>query len=221
MRPLLVIGSSGHASAVLDVVELQGDYEVIGLLDSFEAAGVTKHGYHVLGAAEAVAEIAESLACRFVFVAIGDNWARWQISKKVSSVLPNAEFPAVIHPSVVVSKSARVGAGSVIMAASVVMTNTVIGEGCIVNTASTLNHDCRMDDYSSLSPGVHLGGAAAIGFRSSIGIGSTLREKVTIGRDTVIGAGSVVLNEIPDGVVAYGVPAKMARKRSEDERYMR
>ncbi len=221
MRPLLVIGSSGHASAVLDVVELQGDYEIMGLLDSFESAGITKHGYKVLGPVEEAAVLAASLSCLSVFVAIGDNWARWQISKKLTSVLPVAEFPSVIHPSVVLSRSSRVGAGSVIMAASVVMTNTVIGEGCIVNTASTLNHDCRMDDYSSLSPGVHLGGAAAIGFRSSIGIGSTLREKVTIGRDTVIGAGSVVLNDIPDGVVAYGVPAKVARKRSEDERYMR
>ena len=221
MKPLLVIGSSGHASAVLEVIELQGKYEVAGLLDSFEPAGITKHGYKVLGTLEEAAAHAASLACESIFVAIGDNWSRWEISLRIKTKLPFAEFPAVIHPSVLVSRSARIGAGSVIMAGGIVATNAVIGEGCIVYTASTVNHDCRMDDYSSLSAGIHLGGAAVIGFRSSIGIGSTLRERVTIGRDTVIGAGTVVLNDIPSDVVAYGVPAKVARKRTQDERYMR
>ncbi len=170
---------------------------------------------------EEAVELSDAYACRSFFVAIGDNWARWKIAQRLAATVDDIEFPAVVHPSVLVSRSARIGPGSVIMAGSIVATNAIVGEGCIVYTASTVNHDCRMDDYASISPGVHLGGGAAIGMRSSIGIGSTLREKISIGRDSVIGAGSVVLDDIPDDTVAYGVPAKVIRRRAADEKYMR
>ncbi len=221
MKPLLVVGSSGHASAVLEAIELQGEFEVGGLLDSFAPKGARKHGYPVCGTVEEASELSDAYTCRSFFVAIGDNWARWKIAQTLWATVEHAEFPVVVHPSVLVSRSARIGPGSVIMAGSVIATKAVIGEGCIVYTASTVDHDCRMDDYASIAPGVHLGGGAGIGVRSSIGIGSTLREKVWIGRDSVIGAGSVVLDDIPDDTVAYGVPAKVIRRRAADEKYMR
>lgn len=221
MKPLLVVGSSGHASAVLESIELQGEFEVGGLLDSFEPKGATKHGYPVCGAMEEAAELSDAFACRSFFVAIGDNWTRWKIAHRLAATVHDIEFPAVVHPSVLVSRSARIGSGSVIMAGSIIAANAVVGEGCIVYTGSTVNHDCRMDDYASISPGVHLGGGAGIGMRSSIGIGSTVREKVSVGRDSAIGAGSVVLDDIPDDTVAYGVPAKAIRRRAADEKYMR
>ena len=221
MKQLLVVGSSGHASAVLEAIELQGEFEVGGLLDSCEPKGARKHGYPICGAMEEAAELSDAYTCRSFFVAIGDNCARWKISQRLAATIRDVEFPAVVHPSVLVSRSARIGPGSVIMAGSVIATNAVIKEGCIVYTASTVNHDCRMDDYASISPGVHLGGGARIGIRSSIGIGSTVREKVSIGRDSVVGAGSVVLDDIPDDTVAYGVPAKVIRRRAQDERYLR
>ncbi|MBV8864944.1 MAG: acetyltransferase [Acidobacteriaceae bacterium] len=221
MKPLLVVGSSGHASIVLEAIELRGEFNVLGLLDSFEAKGTLKHGYLVRGAAEDAAEIAEVYGCHSFVVAIGDNWARWKIANAIATASNGVEFPAVVHPSVVFSKSARIGPGTVVMPAAVVGPNAILGEGCIVNIASVVNHDCRMADYSSLSGGVHLAGSIAIGMRSSVGIGSTIREKVSIGRDSVIGAGTVVLDDIPDEVVAYGVPAKVIRQRAPDERYMR
>jgi len=47
---------------------------------------------------------------------------------------------------------------------------------------------------------------------SWVGIGSLVREGVHIGSDVMIGAGSVVLHDIPDGALAYGVPAAVIRK---------
>ena len=108
-----------------------------------------------------------------------------------------------------------------IMAAGVVGPKAVLGEGCIVNIASSVNHDCTMEPYSSLSAGVHLGGGSQVGMRSSLGLASSLREKAVIGKDTVVGAGAVVINDLPEGVVAFGVPAKVRRPRAPDERYMR
>ena len=220
MKPLFVIGSSGHASTVLEAIELKGEYRVLGLLDSFEPKGREKHGYPLIGAAEEAAELAKAYACTSFFIAIGDNWKRWEMASKLMKSMPGIEFANAVHPSVLISKTARVACGCFLMAGAIICANARIGEGCIVNTGSTVNHDCKLADYSSLSAGVHLGGACAIGIRSSVGLGSTVREKRVIGRDTVIGAGAVVLDDMPDEVVAYGVPAKVIRSRAKDESYM-
>jgi sugar O-acyltransferase (sialic acid O-acetyltransferase NeuD family) len=221
VKSLFLIGSSGHAGAVLECIELQEQYEVIGLLDSFEPKGVHKHGYIVYGGVEDATQLSESTGCRSFFIAVGDNFARWRIASLLSSTIPGIDFPIVMHPSVLVSKSARIGPGTVVTAGAIISVNAIVGQGCIVNVASAVNHDCRMDEFSSLSGGVQLGGGAAIGFRSSVGVGATLREKVVVGRDTVVGAGAVVTSDLPDNVVAYGVPARVIKQRAEDEKYLR
>ena len=220
MKPLLVVGSSGHASTVLEAIELRQEYRVIGLLDSFEESGKQKHGYRIAGAAQESGDVARAFGCSCFFIAIGDNWKRWQMALQITAALPEVEFATVVHPSVLISKSARVGPGTFLMPGVILSANASVGEGCIVNTASSVNHDCKMADYSSLSAGVHLGGGCSIGIRSSVGLGATVCEKRTIGRDTVIGAGAVVIESVPDEVVCYGVPAKVRRTRSQDESYM-
>ncbi len=221
MKSLLLVGSSGHAGAVLECVELQEQYQVIGLLDSFEPKGAHKHGYVVYGGVEDAAELSESTSCRSFFIAVGDNFVRWRIASLLSSTIPGIEFPIVMHPSALVSRSARIGPGTVVTAGAIVSVNAVVGQGCIINVASAVNHDCRMDEFSSISGGVQLGGGSIVGFRSSIGVGATLREKVVVGRDTVVGAGALVTGNLPDNVVAYGVPAKVIKQRAEDEKYLR
>jgi sugar O-acyltransferase (sialic acid O-acetyltransferase NeuD family) len=206
---------------VLDILELHGHYRVMGLLDSFEPKGAEKYGHLVCGRAEDALEVSQQYQCREFFVAVGDNWQRWQLASRLISTIPGVQFPVIVHPSALISKTATLGAGSVIMAAGVIGPNAVLGEGCIVNIASSVNHDCRMEPYSSLSAGVHLGGGSIVGMRSSLGLASSLREKGVVGKDTVVGAGAVVINDLPEGVVAFGVPAKVRRQRVPDERYMR
>ncbi len=221
MIPLLIIGSRGHAAVIIEAVELQGVFRIAGLLDSFEPKGVRKHGYSICGTLEESAEVAHTLGCHAFFIAIGDNWQRSRIASLLKSNLPGVEFPVVLYPNVVISASAKIGPGSVVMPNVVILANSSLGEGCIVNAGSTVNHDCRIDDYASLASGVHLGGGCVVGSRSHLGPGAVLREKCSIGRDTVVGAGSAVLRNLPDEVLAYGVPARVIRPRKPDEPYLR
>jgi len=46
-----------------------------------------------------------------------------------------------------------------------------------------------------------------------LGAGAKVMDGVSIGRDVVVGAGAVVTEDLPDGVVAVGVPARVVRKR--------
>jgi acetyltransferase-like isoleucine patch superfamily enzyme len=85
---------------------------------------------------------------------------------------------------------------------------------------SSLDHDSRMDDFSSLAPGAVTGGNCHIGTHSSIGIGAVVRHGINIGDHTVIGAGSAVVHDIGGHCVAYGVPARTIRKRRVGEQYL-
>jgi sugar O-acyltransferase (sialic acid O-acetyltransferase NeuD family) len=221
VKRLFVIGSSGHAGSVLEAIELQGEYQVLGLLDSFEPVGTRKHRYEVYGPPEDAVKLAAAFDCRSFFIAIGDNWSRWRISRCLEEAVPGFDFPVVCHPGAVVSRSAKIGRGTAVLAAAVVGTDTMIGEGCIVNVAAAIGHDCRMENYSSIAGGVRMAGGAVIGERSTAGVSSTLLEKITVGRDSVVAAGAVLFKNVPDEVVVFGNPARIVRTRKPDEPYMR
>jgi len=221
MKPLLVIGSSGHAGSVLDCIEMQGEYQVIGLLDSFESPGTKKHGYEICGTPKQAARFAAHFDCRTFFIAVGDNWSRYQLAQHLRTEVPKIEFATIVHPSAIVSRSARLERGTVLMPGSIVGNNVHIGEGCIVNVAAAVGHDCRIDDYASLSGGVRLSGASRLGARSAAGVSATLLEKIVVGRDAVIAAGAVVFKDVPDESVVFGNPARIVRQRKPDEPYMR
>ena len=86
-----------------------------------------------------------------------------------------------------------------------------LGKHVIINTCASVGHDCTVQDTVHIDPGVRVGGHSTIGERSWIGIGSALRDHVKIGKNCIIGAGTVVVKDLPDNVVAYGVPAKIIR----------
>jgi sugar O-acyltransferase (sialic acid O-acetyltransferase NeuD family) len=221
MKPLLVIGSSGHAGSVLDCVEMQGEYRVLGLLDSFESTGTKKHGYEICGAPEEAANLAARFACPTFFIAVGDNWSRYQLSRRLRTELPEVEFAKIVHPSAIVSRSAHIECGTVLMAGTIIGNNVSIGEGCIVNVAAAIGHDCCIDEYASLSGGVRLSGSSRLGARSTAGVSATVLEKITVGRDAVIAAGAVVFKDVPEETVVFGNPARIVRQRKPDEPYMR
>jgi len=80
-----------------------------------------------------------------------------------------------------------------------------------VATGGHISHDCVVENHCYLGPGVTLCGYACIGDNSFVGAGATVLPRVKVGHRCVIGAGSLVNRNIPDGKVAYGVPARIIR----------
>ena len=91
---------------------------------------------------------------------------------------------------------------------------------CSSAPSSSIDHDCELGDYVSLAPGAHTAGSVRIGRASALGVGVSVIHQVTIGAGTVVGAGAVVLADLPDLVVAHGVPARAARARGPGEAYL-
>lgn len=209
-RPGLVIwGASGHASVVADIVRLQGEFELLGFLDDV-SPGRRIYGATILGGRERLATLRDEGVAHLI-VAIGDCDVRLRLAEVGRQ--SGFGLARAIHPRSVVAGDAVVGEGSVIAAGAVVGSAARIGANAIVNTCASVDHGCIVGDGVHLSPGVHLGGGVAVGEAAWIGIGAAVADRVAIGARSVVGAGAVVLEDVPEGVVAWGVPARVVRER--------
>ena len=220
MKDIIVIGSSGHAKVVVDVLETEGMYRVAGLIDPYRKRGERAFGHEIRGSVEDVGELCKRHGIGYVFIAIGDNWVRHNMYQKIVSTCPGIVFATAVHPSAIIAKKVVIGNGSVVMAGVVVNNYTRIGAFCIINTSASIDHDCYLEDYSSVAPSVCLGGNVRIGKYSAVSIGAVVSHRVEIGQHTIVGAGSTVLADIPDQVLAYGTPARIIRKRETGEEYL-
>jgi acetyltransferase-like isoleucine patch superfamily enzyme len=241
MQPILVVGSSWNAGVVIDIIHVEGNFQIVGFLDDTEPAGTIKRGYKVLGAVADVVEISEREKCKSLVLTIGDNWWRRKIFNAINDKQPpyRAEdfaggegmtpynraierfnFPVIKHPSAVTALGSSIGQGALLMAQSHVGRGSDVGMFCIVNTGSSLDHDCKTANFSSLAPGVSMGGLVEIGECSHIGVGASISDRKKIGAHTVVGSGSVVVRDIPALSVAYGNPARVKRPRAEGDKYL-
>src|SRR5258708_9742211 len=216
---IVVIGCSGHARVVVDILH-QNLCEVVGLLDTYKSIANEVLGHQVLGSDEDLSALVSANICDSVIVAIGDNWTRDRMVRRIRELVPGIRFVSAIHPSAQIARDVSIRQGTVIMAGVVVNTGCDIREFCILNTRSVLDHDSIMEQFSSLAPGAITGGGVRIGAFSAIAIGAVISHSIRIGEKTVIGAGATVVEDIPDGVVAYGTPARIIRSRNPEDSYL-
>jgi len=220
MDNIVIIGSSGHAKVVIDIVRLEGRHNVVGLLDRFRAVGERTLGHTVLGKEEDLPGLMREHALTGVFVAIGDNDVRSKVAERIGEICPDLPFVSAIHPTASIAMDVQIGDGTVVMAGVSINPCCSIGRFCILNTRSSLDHDSVLEDFASLAPGVTTGGNCRIGRCSAVGIGAVLIDGIHVGEHTVIGAGSLVMKSIGTSVVAYGTPAKAIRDRRPGDRYL-
>ena len=217
---VVIIGSSGHAKVVIDIIEKAHKHEIVGLIDSFKAPGTMSFGYSVLGDEFILPSLVSNCDLAGCFIAIGDNWNRSIVSEKISTLAPNLPFISPIHPSAQIARNVTVGFGTVLMAGAIVNSDSKIGNFCILNTKASVDHDNIMEDFSSLAQNATTGGNVHIGAFSAVSLGANIINGQVIGIHAVIGAGAVVTNNIPDFCVAHGVPAKISKQRKAGDKYL-
>jgi sugar O-acyltransferase (sialic acid O-acetyltransferase NeuD family) len=220
MDNIVIIGSSGHAKVIIDIVQREGKYNIVGLLDRYRKIDEQTLGYRVLGTEEDLPVLMNVHSLKGAIVAIGDNFIRSKEAARVREILPELPFVCAIHPRASIATDVSIGEGTVIMAGACINPCSSVGRFCILNTNSSLDHDSTMDDFASLAPGVTTGSNCRIGAYSAISIGAVLIHGVHIGEQSVIGAASLVTKPIESFVVAYGTPARAIRKRQPGDKYL-
>lgn len=219
LEPMVIVGSSGHSIAALDAALRMNAYRMIGWLDTFKPAGEIVAGYEVLGSPVNIEQVMKNHGFTKVFLGISNNYTRRMVWETMKAAAPDLELVSVVHPLSCVSPTAQIGAGTLVMGGAVINPGCSIGENCIVNTKASLDHDSVMKPYASILPGVTTGGNVSVGTCSCVCLGSTVSHGIKIGEHSYVGAASAVIRDIPDYVLAYGVPAKVVRSRTEDEKH--
>ncbi|WP_237214363.1 acetyltransferase [Falsiroseomonas oryziterrae] len=181
-----------------------GSYNVLGFVDPHPAASHIL-GVPVLGGDDILPRL-RTEGVEAAFVAIGSNRARERIGAELAGM--GFALPTAVHPSALVSPSAEVGNGVVVMARAVVGAATVLHELVIVNTGAVLDHDNVVESAAHVAPGCALAGTVRVGARALVGVGSAVRPGISIGQDAVIGAGSAVVSDVPSGARVGGAPAR-------------
>jgi sugar O-acyltransferase (sialic acid O-acetyltransferase NeuD family) len=197
---IIVLGAGGHAKVVISTLRAAG-YSIERLLDD----DPSRQGVPVLGVPVSglLSDIAKFPGCNAV-IAIGDNHHR----RHVAAQCGNVQWATVVHPTAIIDPTAAIGPGTVVFAGAIIQPDTIIGRHAIINTGATIDHDCRIGDYAHIAPGCHLCGNVVVGESTLLGVGSVVIPGKTIGARSVVGAGSVVVKDIPQGIVAAGVPAR-------------
>jgi len=210
LSPLVLYGAGGHARVVADIVRLSGQYAVFGLLDDVnrDRHGLLFEHASILGGLDQL-DALRAQGLRDLFIAIGDCGERLRLAEAASRA--GFAFPTLVHPQAVVAASATLGEGTVVIAGGIVNPGARVGAQVIVNTAASVDHDCVVADGAHIACGARLAGAVHVGRGAWIGLGAMIREHVRVGAFSVVGAGAVVLDDVPDGVVVYGCPAKVIR----------
>lgn len=204
MREVCVVGGGGHAKVVVGTLQAAG-YGVRAVFDDDPGKwGSGLLGVPVRGAAGEI----EGLHSARTVLAVGDNASR----KRLAERFRVADWVTVVHPEAFVHPSVRLGPGTVVFAGAVVQPDTVVGAHCIINTGATVDHDCVLDDYVHVAPGANLAGGVRLGEGVIMGIGGVATPGARVGAWTTVGAGSVVIGELPAGVVAVGTPARPVRR---------
>jgi sugar O-acyltransferase (sialic acid O-acetyltransferase NeuD family) len=210
MRDLVVYGASGFGQQVMFWVEdanlADRRFELLGFVDDDAAThGERRTDHPVLGGRDWLLPRAEASPLAVVLGVAGPA-----VKEKIVEGLEDlgVEFPAIVHPSAVVSRHAVLGRGAVVGPANVLSVNVRLDAFVTVNTACTLGHDARVGRYATLLPGANVSGHAVLAEGVSVGTGAAIIQGVEIGAAATVGAGATVVGDLPAGCVAVGTPAR-------------
>ena len=149
-----------------------------------------------------------------VFVLENDNNKRASIIKRLLKA--KIDVLSFIHESVWLGGNNFLGVGVIIFPMCYIGYKADIGKGTIIQSNSTIEHHNVVGECCDICPNVTTGGFTYIGDFSAVQISTTIINRISIGQNCRIGAGSLVLKDCEHDFLYYGVPAKKIRKTSEN-----
>jgi len=186
---IILIGGGGHCCSVIDVIEQENKYNIIGIVDKKELIGTKVLNYEVIASDDKLEELFKTYKNAVVTVGqIKTNQIRVKLFNKLKAVGFN--LPTIISPLAYVSKYAVVGEGTVVMHQALINANASIGKNCIINTKALIEHDCKVKDDCHISTASVLNGGVVVEENTFFGSNSTSKQNIKI--DGFIKAGSLI-----------------------------
>lgn len=209
MKDLIIFGASGFGREVAWAVERINaqipTWNLLGFMDDADdIQGKEINGYKVLGKTDDIGKYSDA----YYVVAVGASRTREKIVAHMKDVNPSIKFGTVIDPSVALSDLVKIGEGTIICAHTIITVNIEIGSHVIINLDCTIGHDAILQDFVTLYPSVNVSGITNIGRCSELGTGLQIIQGKSVGDYSIVGAGAVIVKDIPAKCTAVGSPAK-------------
>jgi len=200
-KAILVYGGGGHGKALIELIQAQGVYDVVGVLDDGLNPGEKVLGIPVLGGRQVLPELV-SRGIGYAANAVG-GIGNIQSRIDVFQLLYAAGLicPAVVHPAAFVESSAVLADGAQIFPHAYVGSDAAVGKGVIINTAAVVSHDCILGAYTNIAPGALLAGSVVTEEAVLVGMGVTINLRVTLGERAQVGNSAVIKEDVPPGGV--------------------
>ena len=206
-KELVLIGGGGHCRSCIDVIEAEGTFRIIGIVDKQERVGQRILGYPILYTDDDL----PISGIENYFITVGQIKSpaiRMSIFDRLASF--HYSWPVIVSPYAYVSQHARLGAGTIVMHGAIVNAGVIIGDNSIINSKALIEHDVQVGSFCHISTASVLNGGVVIGEGTFVGSNATINQMVNIPAKTVIGSGSVVTmgRVLESGNTYWGNPLK-------------
>ena len=215
MKKIAVYGAGGFGREVKMLIdhinEKNMQWEFIGYFDDGLPKGTINGDNKILGNIHDLNAISTPLS---IVIAAGQPSIKKHIYHSINN--SNISYPVLVHPSVITGEDLLLtaGEGSIIAAGCILTVNYTIGKHVLLNLGCTVGHDAEIHDFCSLMPSVNVSGEVVIENSVYIGTGAKIINRLRIGANTTIGAGAVVVKNLPPGCTAVGIAAMPLNKKN-------
>ena len=212
-KKIVIYGTGDMGIQVFNIIKHDKNINVVGFLDfDPNKKGSNFLNRPVLGTENEMSELIKEYELDGGITALGNNKLRHEINKKMKK--NDLELMQAVHPDAFIDNISHIGDGTIVEMGAYIHPETVIGEGCFICCGSVVAHNSTVGNYVLLAGGVIFGSRVKVGDHSLIGVGVNISPYVSIGGNVLVGTGAAVVKDLPDNVVAAGVPAKILRENN-------
>lgn len=206
MEKIYIIGASGFAKEVCNLIFTENLFEVVGFIDyrpQEEYLIYNDKKYPIFDESNFLNN--KDLIGVNVVIGMGNP----KIIQKIFENYKKYNFPNIISKYAIVGNDVRFGKGNIVTQNVIFTTNIRVGNGNIFNLSSTVGHDCTIGDFNVVNPAVNVSGGVILGNMNLLGVGSIILQYLIIGNSNVIGGSSLVTKNVEDDKLIIGVPGKV------------
>ena len=196
---IILVGGGGHCKACIDVIEQEGKYQIVGIVDVLGKLHQKILGYEIIATDDDLPELVKDYD--YFFITLGQikkPEKRIRLFRKAKEL--GVKLPVIISPLAYVSKHAKIEEGTIIMHYALVNAGAAIGKNCIINTKALIEHDAVIEDHCHISTGAVINGGVEVGTGTFFGSNAVSKEYVEIGKNAVIGCGTKIVKDIPQNL---------------------
>jgi sugar O-acyltransferase (sialic acid O-acetyltransferase NeuD family) len=215
MQRVVIIGAGGFAREVLDILDavnhVRSSYDFLGFIvdPQYAEPGTFVNDKPVLGGFDWLEAHREQV---MAICGVGAPELRFRLVLRAKG--QGVRFFSVTHPSAIMTRWVSIGEGTIITAGCILTNRIRLGNHVHVNLDCTIGHDSVIEDFVTLSPGVHVSGNVSLREGCNVGTGTNIIERKTVGAWSILGAGTTVTSDVPPNSTVVGVPGKVIKARA-------